>query len=303
MGHMANSDGLPVSTLQETAIKRRQLRSALRRARRRAGLSHQQVARAMDWSTSKVIRMENGTSNVQPSDVRLLLTHYGADASEVASLFDIARYIRINYTSDWKEPLLQIHSQAFINYLEYEQTASTVLQFHPTLVPGLLQTEEYAREVLSKVFKNSPSEIDKRIEARKMRQRILDVPGGPSFHFILDESTTRRPLESTTTMIQQLERVNELNRASHIKIQLLPFSAGLTPGMRGPFNILEFEDEEEHDVLYIENTHGDSFSRDSLEITGEYVEIFGELEELALEGGAVDELIKQRLERLGMPHH
>jgi transcriptional regulator with XRE-family HTH domain len=267
--------------IQTAAVRRRRLRSTLRRWRRHASLSQQQAANAMGWSLSKLIRLENGTGRPIPGDVLALLTYYGAHPDECREFAAIARDL-LTDASFPRERLSEIYNQAFINFLEFEQAASFERHWHCNLIPGLLQTEEYAREVLSKLLFQSPAYVDRALEARLLRQDLLTGDEGPFFSFLIDEAVFFRPVGSGTIMAHQLEHILRSAERARIEIGIVPVRTGLHPGMRGPFILLEFEDEEDDDVLYMETPSGDFFSRDDPNITTEYHEIFGQLQQVAL---------------------
>ncbi|MGH3977188.1 MAG: Scr1 family TA system antitoxin-like transcriptional regulator, partial [Pseudonocardiaceae bacterium] len=147
----------------DPAIHRRRLRSELRNAREAAGMTQRDVAAAMDWSQSKLIRIESGAVNISTNDLRALLHHYNVDSTRIDALVDVARAGReMTRWSIYKD----VASPELIAFLGYESSASIIRTFEPFLVPGLLQTEEYARTVISSREAHNPHTIDPLVDLR-----------------------------------------------------------------------------------------------------------------------------------------
>jgi transcriptional regulator with XRE-family HTH domain len=288
-----------VATDYELAVERRRLRGALRKWRRIAGQSQQQAAAAMGWSLSKVVRLENGNGRPTPADVLALLTHYGAPVDEARAYQDTALRLPSRILQN-EETLREVFNPAYVSYLEAERGSSQVRQWHPNLVPGMLQTEEYAYEILTKASKRSDQDARRIIDARLERQSLVELPNGPRFHFILDEAMLFRPVGTARTMRNQIEKILRLVEQSHngeqrIVVQMLPLTAGVTPGVKGPFILLEFDEEESQDVLFVETPRGDFFSKDEKVDVEPYQIIFGELEQLSKPIESMRERIDQVL--------
>jgi len=263
----------------DPTIQRRRLRVELRKARLDANLTQRDVAQAMDWSPSKLIRIENGAVNITPIDLRALLGHYGVtDKRRIDTLLEMARAGKTRSWSDFKG----VHSGAFLTYLGFESSASIIRQYEPLLIPGLLQTEEYARAILSNVYGKAQDDADRRWEARERRQELHERDDRPQMFFILDEAVIQRRVGGAAVMRRQLERLRALADEPHVSVQVIPFRAGAHPGMRGPFTLLEFADANDDNVLYLEHTTGDTTTRDDPEETGPYLDFFWSLEDLAL---------------------
>lgn len=145
---------MPDDAVPDPTIHRRRLRSELRKAREAAGMTQRDVAAAMDWSQSKLIRIETGAVNISTNDLRALLGHYGIERARTENLVEVARASRDqprwNVYKDVAEP-------EYIAFLGYESSASIIRNFEPLLIPGLLQTEEYAREILKRYSRSRPS--------------------------------------------------------------------------------------------------------------------------------------------------
>jgi transcriptional regulator with XRE-family HTH domain len=263
------------------AVQRRRLRAELRRARQEAGLTQDQVAAALEMSLSKVIRIEAGTVGVSANDLRALLGLYHVtDTDEVASLLALARAGR---ERPWQSAYRDIASPRLLQFIELEAPASISRNFQPLIVPGLLQTEEYARIMLSQLRTDLPEEgVASLVEVRMRRQELLDREDSPLLFFVLDEAATRRLVGGRDVMRRQLRRLAELASRPRITIEVLPFSAGAHEGMEGSFVIQEFPDPNDDDVLYQEGPEGDMISRDDPELIVRYRERFEALRRLSL---------------------
>jgi transcriptional regulator with XRE-family HTH domain len=263
------------------AVQRRRLRTELRRARQQAGLTQEQVADAMDWSLSKVIRIEAGTVGISTNDIKALLRSYKiVDDEQVANLVTLARAGR---ERSWQSGYRDAVSPRLLQLIEYEAAASITRNFQPLLIPGLVQTEEYARVILTQFAGQATAErIDAQVEVRMRRQELLERSDPPLAFFIMDEAVTRRLIGGKTVMRRQLRKLIDLAVKPHLTIEVVPFSAGVHPGLQGSFVIHEFPDPADDDVLYLENPQGDLISRDSPEEILHYREVFEALRKLSL---------------------
>jgi transcriptional regulator with XRE-family HTH domain len=263
------------------AVQRRRLRSELRRARQEAGQTQEQVAAAMEWSLSKVIRIEAGTVGISANDLKALLSHYRIqDTDEVASLLALARAGR---ERPWQSAYRDIASPRLLQFIELEAPASVSRNFQPLIVPGLLQTEEYARVMLGQLTADLPAEgVDSLVEVRMRRQELIDRDDSPLLFFILDEATTRRLVGGRDVMRRQLHRLTELAATPRITVEVVPFSAGAHSGLQGSFVIQEFPDPNDDDLLYQEGPQGELISHDDPELILHFRQVFEDLRRLSL---------------------
>ena len=161
-----------------------------------------------------------------------------------------------------------------------ESDWSMIRQVTPILVPGLLQIEEYTRALLD-AYGTPADRVDKLVESRKERQELYEQTDPPESFYILDEAVLRRTVGGPKVMGRQIEHLVEMSRRPDVSIQVLPFTVGAHPAMKGPFVHLEFPDENDPDVIFVENTLGDTLFRDDEEITAQYLEQFWILENIA----------------------
>jgi transcriptional regulator with XRE-family HTH domain len=253
-----------MAEVQGSAIQRGRLTRELRRIRKDTGMTQEQAAAAMEWSLSKLIRIEGGGVSISVSDLRSLLAMYQiTDESYVDELVALARAAR---QRSWLTAFRDVTSSQYVTFVGYEAAASIIRQFEPTLIPGQLQTEEYARAV---TLEYAPDRVDQLVEIRIRRQELLEDPKR-LFFFILDEAVIRREVGAPTNpgiMRRQLRKLLEIARQPNVTIEVVPFSAGVHSGMKGPFTVLEFPGEDE-DILYLENPGGGASNPSAL-LTGE----------------------------------
>jgi len=221
------------------AVQRRRLRAELRRARLDAGLTQEQVASAMDWSLSKLIRIENGTVGISTNDLKAVLTHYKiADESRVAEFLAMSRASR---ERSWWSSYRDAASPRLLQLIEYEAASSIIRLFQPLLIPGLLQTEEYARTMISMFTgQASASQVNTFTEIRMKRQQLLRRSGAPLMFFIMDEAAVRRHIGGKEAMQRQIQRLLDVSDMANVTIEIIPFSAGAYPVLQGPSNFLSF---------------------------------------------------------------
>ena len=268
-----------MAKVQDPTVQRRRLRIELRKARDTAGLKQAEVARAMDWSPSKLIRIESGQVSISTNDLKALLSLYGVkDTHRVNGLLELAKTTR---GSSFYEQFNDLLKAGFSEYLAYEGSASVVRQYDPVLVPGLLQTEEYGRAILSDAGWLKPEEVDRVWAVRQHRQELHDREDPPTMLFILDEAALRRRVGRGAVMRHQLERLIAAADEKHITLQVLPFASGAHPGILGNFIMLEFDDPGLGDIIHVESMN-EITVRDDTQIISLYLEKFYKLEELSL---------------------
>ena len=265
-------------------IYRRRLRAELRKARQEAGLTQEKVAAEMDWSLSKIIRIENGEVSIAINDLRAVLPYYGiSDSRHVDELLDLARAAK---QRSWWSRFSRYASPQFIQFVEFENSAATIRNFEPQLVPGLLQTEEYARVATSRFA--DEHNANKLLELRMKRQELVVRKAPPKFYFLINEEVVRRGLGGPTVMESQIQKLIDMAARENVTLQVIPFDVGVFPGMHNPFVIHEFPDAvgngtANNDALYVENPRGDLISYEKPEEIIFYREVFGQLQSLALD--------------------
>jgi transcriptional regulator with XRE-family HTH domain len=272
----------------EPTIHRRRLRSDLRKSREAARKTQRDVAAAMDWSLSKLIRIETGQVGITTNDLRALLQHYGiTDPPQVERYIELARKAR---ERSWWSAYKDAASPQLLAFLSYESSASVVRNFEPQLVPGLLQTSEYAKEIVSVTVPDTrrAEGIEELVELRKRRQEILEGDELPRFHFIIDEAVIHRVVGGPSVMRRQLNHLIDAADLDKVTLRIVPFGAGIYPASRVAYSLFEFPDpESDPDMLYIEDPLGELvIQEDSPAELGKptparFLEIFFKLEQIA----------------------
>jgi transcriptional regulator with XRE-family HTH domain len=266
-------------TTEGPAVQRRRLRVELRKLRLDAGRTQREVATAMDWSPSKLIRIENGEVGISSNDLKILLDYYGvSDKRRIDQYIAMARNARKESWSEFRD----VHSPEFLTYLGYESSTKLIREFSLTLVPGLLQTEEYAYALWRDIYHVEQKDMEAKWRARQRRQELHELEKPPEMFFILDEAAIRRHLGATAVMRRQLTQLRMWAGEPHVTVQIIPFSTGGHPGMTGPFIVLEFPNPSDDDLVFLEVATGNTLSRDDPEVTSEYVGRFYQLEDIAL---------------------
>jgi transcriptional regulator with XRE-family HTH domain len=236
----------------DQGLERHQLRVQLRRYRERSGLSQREVAQALGWSPSKVHRIEAGTSPITEADLRSLLARYSSAAeNEVAQLLLLARAARQNRPIALKEP----GPPSVRRYLDYEAAAGQIWNFEPMFVPGLLQTPEYTRAMMSHygLRRAEPETIERALATRRYRQEILHRTPPVQLHVLIDESAIDRQVGGPRVMANQLEHLWAMSERTNIFLGIVPLSAGAYPGMRSPFVVMRFTEPGQPELLFLED--------------------------------------------------
>jgi transcriptional regulator with XRE-family HTH domain len=276
------------------AVQGRRLRVALRQARHEAGLTQDQAAAALDWSLSKIVRIESGATKVGITDLWALLGQYKInDAAQINHLVAMAREAK---QRPWWLPYQEFASKRYVEFVEFEHAAEATLHFQPLWVPGILQTREYATAIIWKLARDlTPEKADGLLKLRMRRQQLLEEPDPPPQSFVVDESVLHRRVGSEDIMAAQLDRLIDLAARPTITIQVLPFTAGPAYGMQTPFVIHKLADEADLDVLYLEGPRGDTIvadDRDRAEIK-RYERAFEELRQMSLSAADTVTFIKE----------
>jgi transcriptional regulator with XRE-family HTH domain len=278
------------------AASRRQLHTELQRLRIAAGVSQTDVARAQEWSPSKVHRIEKGHVSVSRPDLLALLDFFGVrDAERVENLLELARLSRNTPMpfADYRD----VFTPEMIRFLGYEAAASWIGELALVILPGLLQTPQYTRALIGAGLGMDDGKVAKVVESRRQRQRMLDRPVPPTLHFLLDEAALSRAIGGVETMRTQLAHLREAAARPTVTIQVLPLSLGAHAGLRGSFVHLGFGSEDNPDVVYVEGRRGDSFDND-VEATAANRDVFTRLSELASAPDELDEYLDRALDTL-----
>src|SRR5262249_47635501 len=242
---------------QNPTLRGRRLAMELLRRREATGMSREEVARQLEWSTSTIFRIETGRSRPQPGNVRILLELYGVTGAERDGLIQLTREAR---QPGWWHSFRDVLPNPYEVYIGLEAGAASIRNFEPIVVPGLLQTEDYARAT----FRNGPRELDpdevqRRVEVRLARQEILARDDRPRLWAVVDEAVIHRAVGGVGVMRKQLQHLAECAQQGKTTIQVVPYRAGAHAGTTGPFVILDFQEPTDPAVVYVETLAGDIY--------------------------------------------
>jgi transcriptional regulator with XRE-family HTH domain len=231
------------------AVLRILLGSQLRRLRELKGITLEDAGNLIRASHSKISRLESGRVGFKDRDVVDLFKYYGVtDQAQIQTLREIA--VRAN-SRGWWQDYSDILPSWFEEYISLEQAATQIHGYEVQFVPGLLQTEAYARAVTLLSYSN-PKEISRRVSLRMARQARLSEAEPVSVAMVLDEATLSRPIGGVPVMRAQLKHLIELAERPNVTIQILPFTAGGHAAAGGPFSVLHFAEKDLSDVVYLE---------------------------------------------------
>lgn len=269
----------------------------LRRMREAAGISRADAGWQIRASESKVSRMELGRVGFKERDVSDLLELYGmADEGERFRLMELARAAN---NPGWWSRYGDVMPSWFTNYVGLEVAAALIRTYEVMFVPGLLQTEEYARAMvqLGKSSFLPHQEVDQRVELRVTRQQILTRANPARLWVVIDESVLHRPVGGEKVLRAQIEHLIMWSQQPNITLQVMPFSSVGYAGAGGAFSLLRFPEGDLPDIVYIEHA-ASALYLDKLDEVDEYVAIMEGLTISAAPVSATEGLLKEALARI-----
>lgn len=230
------------------SVRRRRLSAQLRRYREREGKTTGEVAKAIGWAQTKVSKIETGfKKTVSSADLDVLLDYYDEKNADVrAELHECARLAN---QRGWWWRYQSVLSGALP---DFESEASRIRTYESQVIPGLLQTPEYADAIFRANKVRSDEETQKRVDARMRRQAILQRVDPPRYWIVLDEATLRRVVGSPEVMTVQLRHLTHMAARHNIDIQVLPFAEGAHTATTGSFVIMDFPDARDASIAYID---------------------------------------------------
>src|SRR3954452_22529709 len=240
------------------AVRRRKLGAELRALRTSAGLTSGEAARLVGWHQSKVSRIETGASGVKPADVRLLLDAYRVGDTNLRELLLVlAGSDESAGRHHWWHAYRGVLPPTYRDFISLESQASGMRTLETSVVPGLLQTPEYARAVTRAAVHggvdDTEDRLDTLVEVRLARQDVLRSDPPLELSAVLDEAVLRREVGGPEVMARQLDRLREAATLPHVRLQVLPFAAGAHIGVTGPFVIFSFPNTTDLDVVVLDH--------------------------------------------------
>jgi len=280
-------------------VARRRVRLAIREARDAAGLTQIQVAEAMEWSHSKVIRIENGEVSISPNDLRPLLGYLGVKNKEVVTaLLADARVARTRQREAWyQKPEFREHMPDGLRRLvEYEVDATAMRSYSVYYPPGPLQTLAYASALTGAWNHEMPQKkLDVIVEARRRRRELMYSRfDSMRIFLVLDQSVFERQIGGSAVLADQLQELHDLADRGLVSMRMLPFDMNIPIANNGSFDLLSIGDGE---VLYRENGLSDELVEDKA-MTARHRDRFEQLWQVATEEVDTIDFVKGRIETL-----
>ncbi|MGH3906510.1 MAG: helix-turn-helix domain-containing protein [Pseudonocardiaceae bacterium] len=285
-----------------STVPRRQLGRHLRDLRKGSLLSVRTAAEELEWSETKIWRIETGQTSMRSFDVEAMCRVYGAPPDLTEAMMALAKETKAR---GWWHSYGDVIPEGFSVYIGLEAAASEISGYRSELVPGLLQTEDYARTLIRAYRPDvDEAEIERRVHVRMARQVLLTRPTAPlTLRMVLNEAVLRRPVGTTRIMVRQLERLRDSSELPTVSLRVIPFDAGLHYCvLSGPFSILRFPlnyngQETEPPTVYVEGVTGDLYLDKPHEIE-RYATTFANTWESALDETASRKLITQAAREL-----
>ncbi|MEU8350645.1 MULTISPECIES: helix-turn-helix transcriptional regulator [unclassified Streptomyces] len=271
--------------------RRRRLAIELKQLREKHKLTCIQVGQELDWSGSKVNRLETGSGRVQPSDVDALCRFYKTSDELRTFLMQLAKDSKVR---GWWHAHGSAVPSWFSVYVGLEQDASSLRHYQCECVPGLLQTGAYASELIRAVDQLTSEELKSAVDLRLERQSILDRKNPPDVWVIVHESVLRHVVGDRQVMRDQLEHMLDVSRRKNVTLQVIPFTAGAYPAA-GPFTIIGFPEQADPDVVYREGLT-EAVYLEAPEDVGKYTKAYDNLRATASSPHRSAQLIKKVLE-------
>lgn len=261
------------------SIRRWQLGNELRAAREAASVTIRTAAREIEVQPSTLSKIEGGKQAIKGTYVKLLAPLYGIGPDERERLLALAEEAN---KPGWWVSYGRLVPDWFRLFLGYESDASELRTYESELVPGLLQTPDYARAVaLASKPDSTVTELDKQVELRRQRQQRIVNDDPPTMHAVLNEAVLLRKVGGADVMRAQLEHLVSLAKLPHLTLQVLPFEVGAHPAMTAPFLMLGFAEEPGMNTVYLENGRGSLYLEKPADLE-RYGAMFEQLTRLAL---------------------
>jgi transcriptional regulator with XRE-family HTH domain len=253
-----------VADKRPPSVRARQLAAELRRLRDAATLTGEETAGRLGWSPSKISRIETGQTAPSPADLRRLLDLYEVSGTQRGRLESLGQSAG---QRGWWDAYSDTLGPEYTALIALEAEAESVRWYAPMLVPGLLQTEDYARAVISSgLLIAPPGEVERRVQVKMTRQKVLARDNPLTLDVILDEAAVLRTVGGPEVMRGQLGHLATMAAQPNITVQVLPVVAGAHPATTGEFTILAFPDLVAPDVVYLENMTSDLYVEQEAEV-------------------------------------
>lgn len=273
-------------------VLRISLGSRLRRLREACGISREDAGDHIRGSHAKISRLELGRTRFRERDLLDLLKLYGVDDPEKLAVYlDLMKKAN---DPGWWQPFNDVLPNWFETYIGLEQAATTIRTYEAQFVPGLLQTESYARSVITL---GNDDETERRVGMRMRRQDILSRAAAPTLWAVVDENALRRPINGYPELRDQIEHLIAVSDRPNVKIQVLPYSVGGHPAAGGSFSILRFPEPELPDMVYMEQLTTSHYLEKKQDVEV-YMTVMNKLSVIALTPGESRDYLRKVLSEL-----
>ncbi len=269
------------------SVRGRQLARELRELRAAHGMTGEQIADELGWSSAKVSRIENARTTLTLSDLRKLLNLYSVPEATAERLLNLARTAN---ERGWWQVYADTMTQNFATLIGLEDEARVMHSYHLTLVPGLLQTENYHRAIIEANGPHPHGVVERRVQIRLNRQRRLHETEPLEVWAVLDEAVLRRAIGGAEVMHEQLMHLLRLAEKPNITLQVLPYDAGAHSGVAGTFTTLGFSHPDDPNITTLETLVGTLIIEDPVQVFT-YDRAFDELRSRALEAADANDMI------------
>lgn len=260
-------------------VRLRRLAAELRRLRSTAGLTREHVTEKTGINTATLYRVEKARARPQKRTLLALLDLYEATEAQRANLLAIQGS---SADQGWLRPYHSELFEGYATYIAFEAEARTVRNYESLFIPGLAQTEPYARAVIRGVLPAASHKgVEQRVQARMERQALLTKDDPLQLWAIVDEAAIRRTVGSREVMLEQVRHLLRLMDEPHITLQVIPFDKGAHAGMSGSFVHMDFPDPADPELVYVDTSVGDIFPESEEEIR-RYKSMFEHLQAVAL---------------------
>jgi len=249
---------------QTPTVRLRRLAAELRALRKASGLTRDEVVGRTGINVATLYRIEHARVRPQTRTLQALLNLYGVDEQRQEELLSLLRDAR---QRGWLHAYQSELPEHYTTYIGFEGEARSVWNYESLFIPGLLQTEDYARAVIRGVLPTvSRDEVEHRVAARMERQGLLYSDNPIELWAIVDEAALRRQVGGHDVMRAQLRNLIDVSELPHVTFQVIPFDVGAHAGMPGSFVLMQFAEAAIPDVIYIDSMAGDLFLEEESDV-------------------------------------
>lgn len=281
---------------QPPTVRLRRLAAELRALRSTGGLTREDVSEQTGINPATLYRIESAKSRPQRRTLMAMLDLYGVtDSDRRTELIALSRQAaQLGWLRAYESELPELYT----TYISFEAEARSVRNYESLIVPGLLQTEEYAREVIKGGLPLAgENDVRTRVEARMQRQEVLRKKDPLRLWVILDEAVLHRQVGGSSVMIDQMQAIVSAVAEPHVTLQVIPFQGGAHAGMPGSFVVMDFPDPADPALVYIDSMAGDLFLEKGADVR-RFTGVFEHLQAAALDPAASVRTIEDRIKKL-----